>query len=196
MTIGVYEILCTVTKMRYIGSSRRSIENRFSHHKAMLKTDGYHNSKLQKDYDIYGEAAFEFRLVKECSKEETFNEEQRRMDYWFARNKCYNTHPNAASALGSRRTAEQKKVFSVKAKARCTATWRKDVSVRATKQHAAGNFGRSTWAAEAETSFRSKVGRPGHPSTRTEPITEESRERYRQAAIKREYLKRQQRNVQ
>lgn len=61
-TPGVYSILCTANKMRYFGSSMRSIENRISWHKSQLKSGKHNNPELQADYDKYGKECFEYHI--------------------------------------------------------------------------------------------------------------------------------------
>lgn len=145
MTIGVYSITCTGTNKRYVGSSRRSIENRFSHHQALLKKRCHHNTEMQNDYNKFGVEKFKWVIVLECPKELTFVEEQYRIEYWKSRGKCYNVQPNARSAIGTRYTEEQKKRISISAKERCSPEWRATVSERVKAQHKAGKFGRKTW---------------------------------------------------
>lgn len=145
MTVGVYAIICTVTNKRYIGSSRRSIENRFSNHLSTLKKGAHYNAELQADYNALGPANFECKILVECSAAVVLAEEQYRIDYWKARNKCYNVHPNARSALGTKYTEDQKRRQAVSAKNRCTPEWCAAVSERVKAQHKAGKFGRRTW---------------------------------------------------
>jgi len=90
-------------------------------------------------------------------------------------------------------TEETKAKMKVSSKARCTPEWREAVSQRVKAQHAAGKFGQATWTEEgrkraAEKSSAAQKGRPGNRLGKR--ATEEQREHYHQAAIKREAAKR------
>jgi len=56
---AVYEIKNTITGKTYIGQSTNYV-NRFLQHKACLRKNTHPNSKLQFDFNRYGEDAFEF----------------------------------------------------------------------------------------------------------------------------------------
>ena len=135
--IGVYEIIAP-DGMRYVGGSKRSVENRLSFHKARLRAGAHYNTGLQEAYDRYGWEAFSVRVTE---SDDPVAAEQRKIDYWLPRGKLFNRHPSASSAKGSKYTEAQKKHQSEKAKARCTPEWRAVVSERVKKQHEDGRFG-------------------------------------------------------
>lgn len=137
MTIGVYEIIAP-DNTRYIGGSRRSVENRLSYHKAVLARGTHYNRAFQAAVDAYGWGAFRVRVTEDP---DPIAAEQRKLNYWRARDKAYNIHPNASSAKGTSYTKEQRAVQADKAKARCTPEWRAAVSERVKRQHEEGRFG-------------------------------------------------------
>jgi len=64
---GIYEIYSEVNNSSYIGSSI-DIEGRFNHHKSKLRSGHHHNLHLQRAWDKYGEAAFQFRVLMICTE--------------------------------------------------------------------------------------------------------------------------------
>lgn len=187
--IGVYAIHCLITDRRYIGSSI-NIENRWATHRSELNLNKHYSVDLQKDYNLYGKDQVVYSVIECVEKEHNL---KRREQYWidFYKKTMYNRSPSAFSVKGTKRTEEQKKHSSVKAKARCTEEWKEAVSERVKRQYEEGKFGPKTWTEEGKKIKSEKLSKAlkGHPSTRTKPISEESRERYRLAAIKRESLK-------
>lgn len=63
---GVYQILCTVTGHRYIGSAE-DIESRWGSHKRELRRGKHKNKALQYAWGLFGEAAFVFTILEETS---------------------------------------------------------------------------------------------------------------------------------
>jgi hypothetical protein len=61
---GIYEIFCSKTQKRYIGSSK-DIGARFRQHFALLIQNKHHSEKLQHDWNQYLPSSFEFRVVEE-----------------------------------------------------------------------------------------------------------------------------------
>lgn len=72
---GVYEIYCTPSRRRYVGSSR-NIEARWSRHKDDLKYGVHHSIPLQRAFNKYGPDAFEYRVVELCAAEDLTSREQ------------------------------------------------------------------------------------------------------------------------
>lgn len=60
--VGIYHIKCLINNKIYIGSSS-NIEQRWLMHKFELKEKCHHNSRLQADYNEFGEAAFCFEVI-------------------------------------------------------------------------------------------------------------------------------------
>lgn len=187
--IGVYAIHCLANGRRYVGSSI-NIENRWSTHRSELNLNKHYSADLQKDYNLHGKDQIVYSVIEYVEKDTNL---KRREQYWidFYKSSVYNRSPSAFSAKGTKRTEEQKKHSSIKAKARCTEEWKEIVGERVKRQCKEGRFGSNTWTEESKKRRSESLSKAltGHPSTRTKPISEESRERYRLAAIKREALK-------
>lgn len=60
---GIYEIYCSKSGKRYIGSSK-NIEKRWESHLRGLRSGKHHNYYLQKAYYRYGEDNFVFNILK------------------------------------------------------------------------------------------------------------------------------------
>jgi group I intron endonuclease len=198
-TIGVYRIRCKRNNRAYVGGSEKSVENRFSYHKAMLRKNAHYSVALQKDWNLYGEKEFVFEVLERTDKTSVRAREQFHLDNT-ASSKKYNSHPNSVSSLGSKRTLAQRALASEKAKLRCTDEWRELVRQRVVAQHKLGKFGRSTWKDGTAETVRRKTSGKNNPMFGTtgsaahpafgRVTTPEQRARYRQAAIKREAKKR------
>ena len=63
---GVYQIECLKNKKKYIGVSK-DIKKRWTQHRSSLHKGFHHSNDMQKDYNLYGENYFEFKIIKECS---------------------------------------------------------------------------------------------------------------------------------
>lgn len=114
---GVYEILNTITKERYIGSASRVGKSnslsgfyvRFDKHKLLLKNNKHYNIHLQRAYNKYGENNFNFNVLSICPPEYCIKLEQ-----WFLDNLKpeYNIRKIADSNKGIKFTAEHKEKLS------------------------------------------------------------------------------------
>ena len=93
---GIYEILCAASGSRYIGQSA-NISRRCRSHTNALRRGDAECEHLQRAWNKYGEAAFEFRVLGLCAPEHlTFFEQQ-----WIdARKPEYNKRLAADSNLG------------------------------------------------------------------------------------------------
>lgn len=89
---GIYEIFCTISKNRYIGSSV-SIFDRWEAHIKDLNRNSHSSIALQRAWDKYGAISFSFSIIEECSIELLKNREQYWMDK-FSKN-LYNSNPYA-----------------------------------------------------------------------------------------------------
>jgi group I intron endonuclease len=69
---GIYQIRNIENNKVYIGSSM-DVKIRWNAHKNTLNRNSHHSSKLQKDWNEYGEEAFVFEILEEI-KEETKEE--------------------------------------------------------------------------------------------------------------------------
>ena len=75
MAIGVYQIKNKENGLIYIGSSK-NIKRRWKTHTDGLKKGNHDNMFLQKDWNKYGEDAFEFSILEECEENEQYDLEQ------------------------------------------------------------------------------------------------------------------------
>lgn len=114
---GVYKILNTITKERYVGSASRIGKSnslsgfyvRFEKHKSLLKSNKHYNIHLQRAYNKYGENNFNFNVLSICPPEYCIKLEQ-----WFLDNLKpeYNIRKIADSNKGIKFTAEHKEKLS------------------------------------------------------------------------------------
>lgn len=95
---GIYLIRNTVNGCLYVGQSS-AIGNRWLHHKSCLRRGKHGNAYLQRSWDKYGEAAFEFSLLQktERSVDALTQAEQAWIDTLKPE---YNISPVAGSTLG------------------------------------------------------------------------------------------------
>lgn len=94
-TCGVYNILLVRDGRRYIGSSVK-VEQRFSEHRCSLNRGEHHSRYLQRAWDKYGEASFQFEILEICALDKLLEREQHHIDN--------NKHLfNTAKVTGTRR---------------------------------------------------------------------------------------------
>lgn len=83
MNGGIYQIKCLANGKIYIGSTN-CFERRFNTHLLDLDNKSHHNSRLQLDYDEFGESKFEFtRLLlmgKNPNRDNLYDNEQEHID--------------------------------------------------------------------------------------------------------------------
>lgn len=86
--VGIYAIQNVVSGRIYIGQSI-DVLGRFIRHRCKLKKGKHENLQLQRSYNKYGAAAFEFLIIEECAECELNTCEQ----YWIDTNSglLYNT---------------------------------------------------------------------------------------------------------
>lgn len=77
--IGIYRIVNKRNGKCYYGSSA-NIEKRFSLHLKTLRNGTHHNTHLQRAWIQYGEDAFVFEMVEECSTDQLLMVEQTYLD--------------------------------------------------------------------------------------------------------------------
>lgn len=76
----IYEIHCVNTDTKYIGRSVE-LEKRWRAHKNMLKSNTHYNTRMQDDWNVYGEESFYFNVLENVSdKEEAIAIEQKYID--------------------------------------------------------------------------------------------------------------------
>lgn len=97
----IYEILNTKNKKRYIGQSiSKSSRKRWFYHRWTLKKNSHINSHLQRAWNKYGEKAFRWTILCECSSLEELNaKEIKYIKLYQSKNLCYNITAGGNNAL-------------------------------------------------------------------------------------------------
>lgn len=111
MITGIYQITNLRNGKSYIGSAVR-FNSRWRLHKTQLSEGKHHSVIMQRAWDKYGEAAFEFKKLLVCAKEDLLWFEQRAID---ALKPAYNICKTAGSVLGYRHTPEAKSAAAKRA---------------------------------------------------------------------------------
>lgn len=114
MNTGVYRIRNKVNGKVYVGSAAVSLRGRMSNHRSCLR-GGYHvNTHLQRAWDRYGEASFEFTTIERCPPEKCVEREQYWIDLYNStdRKRGYNRSPTAGSTLGVKHSEATRKNMS------------------------------------------------------------------------------------
>lgn len=104
MITGIYQITNLRNGKSYVGSAVR-FNSRWRLHKTQLAQGKHHSVVMQRAWDKYGEAAFEFKRLLVCAKEDLLWFEQRAIDVL---KPAYNICKVAGSVLGYRHTEEFK----------------------------------------------------------------------------------------
>lgn len=81
----------------YIGNSM-NIEKRWHSHRSMLRGGKHKNAHLQAAWNKYGEDAFAFSVLEEVSIDMLLPTEQKHLDDYFNRGRCYNINTTAGPA--------------------------------------------------------------------------------------------------
>jgi group I intron endonuclease len=102
MMSGIYAV--RNENRSYIGSAV-DIPGRWKRHRADLRVNKHHNPHLQNAWNKYGEDAFEFVILEECSAELLLEREQHYLDLYSNK---YNILPVAGSHLGATRSPESR----------------------------------------------------------------------------------------
>lgn len=124
---GIYTITHIASGKRYVGSAV-NFTQRWAIHRCLLNKRQHHSPYLQAAWNKYGEAAFEFKPILICSRENLLMYEQRCLDGFrtHLREFGFNGSPKAGSQLGLRhsdasrakiRAARAKQVFSPETRA-------------------------------------------------------------------------------
>lgn len=102
---GVYSIRNVITGKVYVGSTVKTIETRWYEHRRDLRHGDHKNRYLQRAWNKYGEAAFEFSVLKRCHRDECLILEQVAIDAVPIKQR-YNICPKAESVLGRKHKPE------------------------------------------------------------------------------------------
>lgn len=104
MNTGIYQITNLQNGKCYVGSAV-SFSKRWKEHLRQLYNGDHHSTVMQRAWNKYGEAAFEFKKLFVCAKADLIWFEQRAID---ALKPAYNICKVAGSVLGYRHTDEAK----------------------------------------------------------------------------------------
>jgi len=104
LNTGIYQITNLQNGKAYIGSAV-SFRKRWKEHLRQLTNGSHHSTVMQRAWNKYGEAAFEFTKLLVCAKADLLWFEQRALD---ALKPAYNVCRVAGSVLGYRHTEEAK----------------------------------------------------------------------------------------
>lgn len=99
---GIYQIINIENNHSYIGSAK-NLSLRFWQHKNDLRKERHHSIYLQRAWNKYGEAAFEFKILEYCEIDHLIRREQYYLDEL---NPEYNICKIAGSCLGIIRRPE------------------------------------------------------------------------------------------
>lgn len=111
MITGIYQITNLRNGKSYVGSAVR-FNSRWRLHKTQLAEGKHHSVVMQRAWDKYGEAAFEFKKLLVCAKADLLWFGQRALDVL---KPAYNICKVAGSVLGYRHTDEFKAEASARA---------------------------------------------------------------------------------
>lgn len=105
---GIYEIVCSKSGLRYVGSASTSFQRRWRMHLRNLRAGEHHNYLLQRDYKRHGEASFSFSIVELCAPVDCLEREQPHLDKngTGEAEGSFNLHPRARSPRGIKRRPE------------------------------------------------------------------------------------------
>lgn len=88
--IGIYGIHNTVNGKIYIGKTGMNFGDRWDCHRSLLRNNKHDNSYLQHAWNKYGENAFEFIIVEECTVDELNDKEKYWIQYYKDQGLAYN----------------------------------------------------------------------------------------------------------
>jgi group I intron endonuclease len=121
-TTGIYEILCVPTQKRYIGSTQRSFRKRWAQHRSELRRGIHPCLALQRAWNKYGEAVFEFTVLQRgVSSERLVEREQFYIDQarnLWGKHHVFNTCDWAGTRKGVPQSDAVRKAISEGNKAR------------------------------------------------------------------------------
>lgn len=92
---GIYRINNLQTAEFYGGGTGRDFSTRWSHHRRKLKKGNHSSPRLQSSWNIYGEAAFEFKVIELVPFSNVAQREQYWLDIWVLDPLCLNASHKA-----------------------------------------------------------------------------------------------------
>ena len=105
---GVYAVYNSISCKFYVGSSARSLVDRWAEHRRTLRDGKHKNRYLQAAWNKHGEASFTFYVLQRCHPDKCVEAEQIWIDNLKAADRRfgYNLSPTAASTLGTKLSPE------------------------------------------------------------------------------------------
>ena len=104
----------SINGKRYVGSAE-CFRVRWKLHRSQLNGGRHHSQKLQRAWEKYGRASFEFTILEEVDVANLIEREQYWLDKLRAVKVGYNVAPNAGSSLGLKRSyATRRKMVAIR----------------------------------------------------------------------------------
>lgn len=111
--VGIYGIKNKINGYIYVGKAASGFRTRYRSHCNLLNKQQHFNKQLQLDWDEYGEDAFEFVILEECSTDELKQKEQYYIKYYRDKDLAYNKKPGGEGGIvGSNVSDNTKKKMS------------------------------------------------------------------------------------
>lgn len=113
---GIYAVVNKINGYAYVGQTKMRFVKRYWHHCWKLLHQDHDNCNLQKDYDDFGEDAFEFKILTVMDKKEDMDEmEQKWISFYRDAGTCYNIQDGGHHInIGSYIPAESRKIVGEK----------------------------------------------------------------------------------
>ncbi len=91
MTCGVYKITCLKNNKVYVGQSLDIYRRLSQHYKALQSlTHRHHSSRLQDDWDLFGEENFVAEIIETCPPNKLEEREKYWIDFYASDREGYN----------------------------------------------------------------------------------------------------------
>ncbi len=115
---GVYRIHNIKTDKFYLGSAAgiKGVAGRFSVHRSKLRANTHNNPKLQAAWNKYGEDAFVFEVIEQCSIKQCLVREQWYLDNWLFASEDSNRFDQLGYNINRQATSRQGAILSKKTK--------------------------------------------------------------------------------
>lgn len=165
---GVYLIENLVNGTPYVGSAQK-FNTRWAAHLRLLRRGAHHSWKLQRDFDLFGEAAFNFRPLLVCAVKDLALFEQRALVAYDAVASGYNVSSDVEAPMRGRKPSQETKEKMRAAK----------LGVPKTDEHRANmSLGHQGRVVSEDT--KAKIKR-GWETRRLTPVSDETRMRLSEA---------------
>lgn len=181
MTSGIYRIRHKRSGAAYVGGST-NIEKRWSWHLSMLKNGKHTSPRLQKLWNVHGKSAFVLEVLLKIRGKRLRVVE----DEWALQEKnLLNERTNRGYTHSEKL---KRKMRAGRARYLEDPEARKSLSERAKKQHAAGNFGHSTWKKGTIARYNPKSGVAGARALRAHIASQTSAEMSKRSRMRKIFL--------